>query len=384
MYRFISILMLTFPATTQAQPQPEPFWPWIPEPTYAPWPEFNPVAPPRTSQMVRRFTQPDIVLLWNEAALNAIKLERTPPPVAARNLAILHISIYDAVNSVARTHRSFHVQLSPPSSTSIVTSATVAGYQALAALYPRQVSRFNAILDDSLASIPEGIAKTDGITLGRKVAAKVLAWRDDDLKVKKRTYFSRSELGRWQPTPPDYTPPLLPEWSSVRSFAIRSPADFHPTGPPDLTSEDFIQAYWEVKSIGGAKSNIRTKDQTEIARFWADGLGTVTPPGHWNRIARTVAEDRKNTLVKNARLFAMLNVALADAGIVCWDCKFKFDFWRPVAAIRSADRMRNPILTSDSQWTPLLPTPPFPAYPSGHSTFSGAVRCCSKDLFRKR
>ena len=114
-------------------------------------------------------------------------------------------------------------------------------------------------------------------------------------------------------------------------------------------------------------------DQTEIANFWADGEGTVTPPGHWNRIAATVARDRALNRAETARLFAMLNVALADAAIACWECKFRFDVWRPVTAIRNAEQLKNPDLVADPDWTPLLVTPPFPSYTSGHSSFSGAA-----------
>jgi membrane-associated phospholipid phosphatase len=118
-----------------------------------------------------------------------------------------------------------------------------------------------------------------------------------------------------------------------------------------------------VAAVGGVGGAARTRDQTEVALFWADGEGTVTPPGHWNRIAGGVAAARGLPLVEAARLFALLNAAMADAAVVCWDCKFRFDVWRPVTAVREAD----------PTWAPLLPTPPFPAYTSGHSSFSGAA-----------
>src|SRR5439155_2374215 len=123
----------------------------------------------------------------------------------------------------------------------------------------------------------------------------------------------------------------------------------------------------------GKHSKARTKDQTEIALFWADDLGTVTPPGHWNRIAQTIALERGNTLAENARLFAHLNIALSDAGVLCWVIKFTFEFWRPITAIRETER--------DDDWTPLLNTPPFPAYVSGHSTFSGAAASVLAESF---
>ena len=117
----------------------------------------------------------------------------------------------------------------------------------------------------------------------------------------------------------------------------------------------------------------RTAEQTAIAQFWADGPGTVTPPGHWNVIATDLSAQRKLSLTENARLFALLNIALADAAILCWDCKYDCNFWRPITAIREADTDKNPATEKDPAWTPLLETPPFPEYTSGHSTFSSAA-----------
>ena len=135
---------------------------------------------------------------------------------------------------------------------------------------------------------------------------------------------------------PDFAEPLLPHWRHVTPFALVDNQP-HPKDPPALTDAAYTVAFKEVKQLGAADSKARTREQTEIAHFWADGAGTCTPPGHWNQIAQTVARQRGNTLAQNARLFAMLNLALADAGILCWDCKYKLAFWRPVTGIRNAD-----------------------------------------------
>jgi membrane-associated phospholipid phosphatase len=208
-----------------------------------------------------------------------------------------------------------------------------------------------------------GESMENGVALGHAVAEKVLAWRAADGQGRRVAYRPRLGPGLWQPTPPRYKPALLPQWPRLACFAMRSGDQFRPSAPPPLDSAEYEAAYREVEALGGIDSRVRTREQTQIARFWADGDGTVTPPGHWNRIAQGVSRDRRLTLEENARLFALLNVALADAGIACWDCKFKYEFWRPVQAIRE----------SDPRWTPLLETPPFPAYSSGHSTFSGAA-----------
>ncbi|MFL5340685.1 MAG: phosphatase PAP2 family protein [Gemmataceae bacterium] len=315
----------------------------------------------------------DIVLQWNDAALAAIKADKTAPPIAARNLAVMHVAVYDAVNAVTRSHAYFRVRASALPNSSPEAAAAVAAHRTLISLYPKQVASFDAVLDATLASIPEGVGKTNGTILGHAVAEKVLAWRAGDMTLRRSEYSPTAVLGHWQPTPPDFKPPLLPQWTAVRPFALSSASKFHPVGPPSVTSPEFAAAYREVNALGGTTSSRRTPEQTQIARFWADGEGTVTPPGHWNRIAQTVAVSRQLSLADNARLFAMLNVALADAAIACWDCKYKFDVWRPVTAIRTANRLDNPDLTANPDWMPLLPTPPFPAYTSGHSTFSGAA-----------
>jgi membrane-associated phospholipid phosphatase len=131
----------------------------------------------------------------------------------------------------------------------------------------------------------------------------------------------------------------------------------------------------------GKKQYVRTPDQTEIAQFWADTAGTYTPPGHWNAIAEEVAAQSNTSLVDEARLFALLNIALADAGIASWDAKYVYDLWRPVTAIRQADLDDNPQTTTDSTWDSLIGTPPFPEYVSGHCTFSGAAEAILANFF---
>jgi hypothetical protein len=312
------------------------------------------------------------VTRWNEAALLAVRSEKTPPPVAARNLAVLHVAVYDAVNAVSGTHQTFHADLGDHRGADPGAAAAIAAHRTLVSLYPGRVADFDDVLDLTLDPIPEGPAKTRGIALGQAVAEQVLRWRAGDWAVARTgRYAPRLEVGRWQPTPPDYRPPLLPGWASVPCFALPDPAGFRPPGPPALTSREFAAAYHQVRVLGGTDSPARTEEQTEIAFFWADGEGTVTPPGHWNRIAQSVAADRELGLPETARLFALLNVAMADAAIVCWECKYRFDFWRPVTAIRAAD----------PGWSPLLPTPPFPAYTSGHSSFSGAAAAALGSFF---
>jgi membrane-associated phospholipid phosphatase len=150
-------------------------------------------------------------------------------------------------------------------------------------------------------------------------------------------------------------------------------AFFRPPGPPSLDSARYAAEFNEVKALGAAVGSTRTADQTLIALFWADGAGTETPPGHWNSIAQDVAAQFGNSLEQNARLFALLNIAMADAAICAWDAKYYFNFWRPVTAIRNADSDGNAETMSDAAWQSFIATPPFPDYVSGHSTFSAAA-----------
>jgi hypothetical protein len=167
--------------------------------------------------------------------------------------------------------------------------------------------------------------------------------------------------------------PLLPQWGDVRPFVIAGPDQFPVPGPRALTSQEWADSYNEVKDLGAADSTLRTAEQTRIARFWSDGLGTYTPPGHWNQIAEVVAQDRSISVADSARLFAWLNLAMADAAIVTWAVKYATDFWRPSTAIPLAEADGNDRTQADADWTPLLVTPAFPEYVSGHSAFSGAA-----------
>ncbi len=160
---------------------------------------------------------------------------------------------------------------------------------------------------------------------------------------------------------------------SSRRSRSRNLRAVRPPGPPALDSAAWAQDYNEVKELGAATGSTRTPEQSLIAQFWADGAGTETPAGHWNSIARDVSERLETPLIEKARLFALLNVALADAAICAWDAKYAYAFWRPVTAIRNGDIDGNDDTVADPTWSSFIVTPPFPDYVSGHSTFSGAA-----------
>lgn len=306
----------------------------------------------------------DSVLFWNSVHLNAIRISKSPPPVAARNLAIMHTAMYDTLRSMDKVGNfSEYLTLqAPPAGASENAAASGAAYSVLVSLYPTQKTSFDDALASQMTGIPAAASQT-GLQFGNSIASATLNSRANDGANTIVPYNPGTLLGQWQPTPPAYAAALLPQWPNVTPFALQRGSQFRPKGPPALNSFLFQLSYFEVDFLGRANSTTRTPDQTQIARFWVDGSGTVTPPGHWNQIAQTVAIQKNNSLGQNARLFALLNVALADAGIAAWDAKYYYNFWRPVSAIQ----------LNDPTWTPLVTTPPFPSYVSGHSTFSAAA-----------
>jgi hypothetical protein len=307
----------------------------------------------------------DVVTDWNNAALDAIRAGNTAPPIASRSLAILHASIYDAVNGIARTYEPYLVQSAVQASASREAAASAAAHEALVNLFPAGTSSFDALHAAILATIPEGNHKANGIVWGEFVANQVLAARANDGWNATVSPPDGSGPGVWVPTPPGFLPYALPQWGFVVPFAMSSSSQFRPPGPPSLDSQQYAADYEEVKELGAAVGSTRTEEQTEIALFWADGAGTETPPGHWNSIAQIIAGAQGNTLEEDARLFALLNIAMADAAICAWDAKYEFHFWRPVTAINFVEPELN--------WMSFIITPPFPDYVSGHSTFSAAA-----------
>jgi PAP2 superfamily len=307
----------------------------------------------------------DVVTDWNNAALDVIRARNTAPPVASRSLAILHVSIYDAVNGIELTHEPYLVESAVQRSASRPAAASAAAHVALVNLFPSNASTFDALHAAILAAIPDSPHKRAGIVWGEFVANQILAARANDGSNAIVPPPGGSGPGVWIPTPPLFLPYLLPQWGFVVPFGMSSSSQFRPPGPPALDSQQYAADYEEVKHLGAAVGSTRTEDQTEIALFWADGAGTETPPGHWNSIAQIIGAGRGITLEENARLFALLNIAMADAGICSWDAKYTYHFWRPVTAIFFAEPQLN--------WTSFIGTPPFPDYTSGHSTFSAAA-----------
>ena len=343
----------------------------------------------------------DPVLRWNEVALEAVAADHSGPGApeqrgpthASRALAIVHAAIADAVSSIDGSYEPYLERVQAPKGASLEAAVAQAGHDALSALYPSQQEDFDAALAADLAPIPARESR-DGARVGRFAARRVLHARHHDGSEDDPAYVPGELPGEHREDPLHPGQGFLdPGWGGVAPFVIPRADAFRPPPPPALSSIEYAQAFEEVKQLGGvAPSTARTPEQTEIAIFWAyDGTrGLGPPPRLYNQIARTIAEQMGNDTVENARLFALVNLALADAGIACWEAKYVYRFWRPVLGIREADPGTgptragddNPLTQGDPGWTPLgAPasnrsgsdfTPPFPAYPSGHSTFGAA------------
>jgi hypothetical protein len=308
----------------------------------------------------------DVVTDWNRTMIVGLEASKPPPPPSQRIGAIVQASVFDAVNGIERRYTAVHVEPAAPAGASRAAAAASAAYTALVALIPSQKPLFDQQLAATLAQLSDdpsdpGQSVVRGLDWGKTVATEILAWRaNDGIAAVLPPYVAGSALGDWQPTPPLFGPPLFRQFANMTPFALTSPSQFLPAGPPPLTSTRYAQDLQEVESLGSATSNVRTAEQTQTATFWqAD-----TPAAMWNRVADQLTDANATTLTQNARLLALMNIALADATIGIWNAKNLYDSWRPVTAIRTL---------FDPNWTPLLATPAFQEYPSAHSGVSDAA-----------
>jgi membrane-associated phospholipid phosphatase len=316
----------------------------------------------------------NVVIEWNQVLLDTFKAGLVPAgPAATRDAAIVHAAIYDAVNAIDRSYTPLFADVQAPRGASLDAAAAQAAHDTLVALFPAHQATYDATLAADLADIPPGRARL-GAAVGQAVAQQILAWRSTDGSSAQVPYTPGSGPGVWQPTPPAFAPAIAPQWGHVTPFAIPSDSAFRPPPPPALTSAEYTAAFNEVKSLGAAGSTTRTADQSQIAQFWygAAPTGSVTPAGYWNQIAQDIAQRQGDSLVQDARLFALLNVAQADALFAVFDAKYTYNFWRPVTAIRAADTDGNPATAPDPTWSSFLVTPAHPSYISAHSGVSSA------------
>lgn len=354
---------------------------------------------------------------WNEIAIDASALDHTPvapgenrnfgeqvgPGRTARAFAIVHIAIFDAVDAIDEKYESYSGISPAPDKTSMDAAIAQAAHDTLVSLYPSQQAAFDDLLTEDLRQIPGGDRKrkANGIELGRRAAAAILALRTGDGSEDAEPrigqgYTMGDAPGEWRQDPVSQSPLAMGAyWFKVKPFVVESTQQFRCPPPPALNSPEYAAAFNEVKALGGdgvVTPTSRSADQTVAGIFWSyDGTpGLGTPPRLYNQIAVQIAEQRRSNVVQTARLLALVNIAMADAGTTIWESKYLYKTWRPVTGVREADVGTgptglgddNPATTGDSTYTPLgAPasnltgpnfTPPFPAYPSGHAGFGGA------------
>ncbi len=316
------------------------------------------------------------LLYWNDQVLNATRLSRNPPPVAALHMATYHVAIFDAVNGITRTHRPWLVEEAAPAGAHLDAAIAGAASTVLTALWGQSTNprNFQTALDAALALIPDGVPRSEGLAWGRKVAGRILDERaKSGWNKPAEGSFTSNEPGKWRETPPGFRPPVTPQVATTTPFAMKSPEQFRAPPPQRIDSKEYAEEIAYVAKVGPRDGAERTEYQTLSTPFWADDLGTATPSGHWNVIAQDLAQRHQLSVAACARLFALLNIACADAGISCWDSKFHYRTWRPETAIRESDRKANPLIVVNPDFIPNMAAPAHPDYTSGHSTFTAAA-----------
>ena len=312
------------------------------------------------------------VIEWNRTLLVILRTAGAQPPTihSTRSFAILHVSIFDAVNNIDGTCSPYLVRLSNVSRlASQSTAADQAAHDVLVALYPAFQATLDTELQQDLAQIPNGQNKADGIAVGQAVAAQILSLRSNDGSgVTPPPFIPGNQPGDYQLTPPNFAAADFTQWPQVTPFALARADEFRPGPPPQLTSEEYTKVFDEVKSLGFINSTTRTPEQTLIGTFWNGNIQDF-----WNEIAQTAALRHRLNLARSARLFALLNISLADTAIAFFDAKYTYQFWRPVTAIQMAGGDGNPGTEPNPTWLPLTTkTAPDPAYPGAHSAISAA------------
>lgn len=314
----------------------------------------------------------DVVTHWHKVMLDTIAADGTDPITSTRVAAIVQSAVFDSVNGIQRKYTPIHADIPKPSGASVSAAVIESAYTTLVALYPDQQHDLRMERKSSLAKLHDSHKAIQlGQQYGALVAADILTWRGaDGFDQELPPFLGGDGIGQWRPTPPDFRPGALPQVATMMPWSIKSPNQFRPAGPHSLTSAEYAADFNEVKTMGTAGDSPRTPDQTLLAIFWAGNT-----PGFWNRIANSVINNHPRlSLIRKARIFALLNITMADAAIACWDAKYYYQFWRPITAITLADLDGNPDTDVDPSWTPLLGgTPAHPEYVSGHSTVSGAA-----------
>jgi hypothetical protein len=327
----------------------------------------------------------DAVTDWNAIAIQIIANAPCPaapcatPPVhpgatATLDSAMVQAAVYDAVESITGRFRPYAVRV-PGASGSTAAAVAKAAHDVLVNRFPSLTGNLDTTYHDYLTA--HSLAESDpGVAVGAQAAAGIIALRANDgsFPPNPPPFTGGTAVGEWRPTPSfqpgtpaPFSPMLAPWLAKVTPFTLKSPSQFRPVPPPDLTSHRYATAFNEVKALGARFNSARTTEQTNLALFFNTNFLAV-----YNRAARDLANARLSSMDDSARLFALFNLAIADATITAWDSKRHFVFWRPVTAIQEGDNDGNPDTIGDPDWQPLINTPNYPEYTSGANNVTGA------------
>jgi PAP2 superfamily protein len=313
------------------------------------------------------------VIQWNRILLAIVRTPGAQPATVhpTHSFAIMHAAVYDAVNAIDGRHTVYRIRLADASpGASKDAAASSAAHDVLSALYPAFKSVLDSDLAQALAAIQDGEDKDEGIQIGATVASRLLQLRaNDGANAQPIPYVFGTAPGDYQSTPPNFAPqPQFTHWSHVKPFALPQADQFRPRFPPPLRSEKYADDFNEIKSLGIANSTTATADQALTGRFWNGAI-----QNYWNEIAQTASAAHQLSTAQNARLFALLNLSLADSVIAFYDAKYTYNLWRPVTAIRAAGTDDNPDTAADPNWLPEVgKTAPDPSYPGAHAVISAA------------
>jgi hypothetical protein len=322
----------------------------------------------------------DVVLEWN-AIMVAVVAEQ-PPPNMNRFAAITQLAVFEAVNAVTGGHRPHLGTIAPAPGASADAAAIAAAHGVLRHYFPERAAFLDAERVRSLGAVPDGSAKAGGITIGEAAAARSIAARQNDGSEPPQFYVpSSSTPGRWQLTP-DCPPEggFFLHWRNVKPFALRRADQFRSDSPPALTGHRYARDYKEVKTVGGRGTTERPHDRANVVQLYAALSDAVL----WNPIASQLAAAHRRPLAENARMLALLNMALSDAGVAVMDTKYHYNLWRPETAIVGGAADGNDRTDADTSFVPFIPAPCFPSYPSGHASTSYAAREVLERIFGRR
>jgi hypothetical protein len=319
----------------------------------------------------------NVVAQWNAIASTTIVTNAKEPSVASGVwFAYAQLAVYDAVNAIDHRFQPYLFTTTAPPGASQDAAAVAAAHRILVTYFSFQQTSLDAQFASSVAAISDTYANISaGIAVGEASAQTLIAARANDGLLANVTYTPLVGPGFWQPTPPAFGPPLTPWLAQMVPFTMTGAAQFFPDEGPDvLSSQQWIDDYNEVKTLGAINSTVRTPQQTEIGLFWTEHTGQ-----QYARAFQNLVTQKGLGTSDAARLMAMLWAGYADAGIGCWNAKFSFSFWRPVTAIQAGGG--NSALVADPSWLPLAKTPSHPEYPAAHGCLTGAVTTILSDYF---